>query len=261
MKCRPKTCIGTVTASLNSLVEGRCMGKPVRKRRQSGGGEAREMTQPEEEFKLIFKFKDKDGKALNPLKLSAELKDKIGVVLNTNVLVNGNILVFCKTEAQRAKGLKVKQLLNFSVECFIPNKGGQAKGVIYVSQEISDSDIAQNINGAEVESARFKATGTAVLLTFRQEALPERVTLGYMSYPVRQYNHLPLRCYKCQLFGHVAAACRGTTRCGKCGENHSFRECTAELVKCCNCGGDHMPSSKVCKYHQKAVEVEKVIRN
>lgn len=112
--------------------------------------------------------------------------------------------------------------------------------------------IVQNIKDADVESARrFNISGTAMLLTFKQESLPDRVSLGYMSYPVRQYIRPPLRCFKCQRFGHVAAACRGTARCGKCGGNHKFSECVAAQVKCCNCGGKHMPLSRECVHQQK----------
>ena len=53
--------------------------------------------QEEGEYKFLVKFKDKNYKVLNPLKLSDEIKDKMGGVLNVRMLRNGNILVFCKS--------------------------------------------------------------------------------------------------------------------------------------------------------------------
>lgn len=223
--------------------------------------EMRKMTKFDEEsgFKIIIKFKDKSDKALNPLSLSEELKNKMGSVLNAKRLSNGNILVFCKSEAQRLSAMKVRHLLNRPVECFIPGKTQNAKGVIYISPEITESAIVKNLEGAEIETAhRFKESGTAVLLTFKQETMPMRVYLGYMSFQVKQYIRPPLRCYKCQRFGHVAAVCRGNKRCGKCGGNHDFAQCQAEEIKCCNCGGNHTASFRGCEHHVRALEVERM---
>ena len=65
--------------------------------------------------------------------------------------------------------------------------------------------------------------------------------MGYMSFPVREYRRPPLRCYKCQRFGHTAAACRGDRRCGG-GGDHDFKQCQVKKTKCCNCGGNHITS-------------------
>lgn len=50
----------------------------------------------------------------------------------------------------------------------------------------------------------------------------------------------PLRCYKCQRYGHVAAQCRGKPRCAKCGGGHEYGGCgeKAEL-RFCSCGDPH----------------------
>ena len=59
--------------------------------------------QEEGEIKVLVKFKDKNDKALNPLKLSEEIKDKMGgVLLNVRMLRKGNILVFCKSQGHKA---------------------------------------------------------------------------------------------------------------------------------------------------------------
>ena len=58
--------------------------------------------QEEGEIKVLVKFKDRNDKALNPLKLSEEIKDKMGGVLNVRMLRNGNILVFCKSQGHKA---------------------------------------------------------------------------------------------------------------------------------------------------------------
>lgn len=111
--------------------------------------------------------------------------------------------------------MRLTHLLDRPVECFIPNAAQKGvKGVIYITPEITENEIVNSVVGAEIEAARrFKVGGTAVLLTFKDQTMPERVHLGYISFPVKEYICQPLRCYKiCQRFGHVAAVCRGARR-------------------------------------------------
>lgn len=56
---------------------------------------------------------------------------------------------------------------------------------------------------------REKRETMAVLVSFREENLPQRVSMGFLSFLVKPYVRPPLCCYKCQRFGHVAAVCRG----------------------------------------------------
>jgi len=78
----------------------------------------------------------------------------------------------------------------------------------------------------------------SVMLQFEEERLPERVKIGYISYPVRAYVRAPLRCYNCQRYGHIAKVCKAKRRCARCGGEHDYGRCDEGAeVKCCNCGG------------------------
>ncbi len=70
--------------------------------------------------------------------------------------------------------------------------------------------------------------------------LLNEVTLGYMSYNVREYVPKPLRCLDCQRFGHTALNCKEKRRCARCGEDHEYEKCRRKVqLKCCNWGGNH----------------------
>ena len=85
-----------------------------------------------------------------------------------------------------------------------------------------------------------KVERLSVLLEFQDLVLPDKIKIGYMSFPVRPYVPPPLWCYKCQRYGHIAMACKGTQRCAKCGGEHRFEDCGDNVqAKCCNCGGQH----------------------
>ncbi|CAL9687399.1 unnamed protein product [Knipowitschia caucasica] len=223
----------------------------------------------EEEYKVIIKFKHESDRAPNTLKLSSAIRDKIGEILNAKVLSNGNVLVFCRSEAQRKKALALKHLADRAVESYIPgpSQSHGIQGVIYgVDTGITEEELIGNICGAEVSGVRrFKtmrkgerSDSTAVLLTFKDESLPQKVSLGYLVYPVKPYVRPPLRCYKCQRFGHIAAVCRGSRRCGKCAGDHDRSECTSSEVKCCNCGGNHMAAFRGCEHGVRAQRVEEI---
>ena len=52
---------------------------------------------------------------------------------------------------------------------------------------------------------------------------------------------VPLRCYNCQEFGHIAKFCKNESKCENCAHHHSGA-CSSD--KCCvNCGGGHCSSS------------------
>ena len=65
----------------------------------------------------------------------------------------------------------------------------------------------------------------SVMITFEEKELPDKVFIGFMCYDVKLYIPPPLRCYKCQRFGHVAAVCKGKMRCSKCGGEHEYEDC------------------------------------
>lgn len=63
-----------------------------------------------------------------------------------------------------------------------------------------------------------------------------------------------LRCYHCQLYGHIALRCPrlmanpdDPPTCGKCAENHPTKECSSDYVRCANCNSDgHASNDRSC---------------
>ena len=85
-----------------------------------------------------------------------------------------------------------------------------------------------------------KGDSPSVFLEFKDEVLPGKVMVRYMSFNVRAYVPPPLRCFKCQRYGHTASVCKGKQICGRCGREQAYGACWSNsTVKCCNCGGNH----------------------
>jgi hypothetical protein len=117
-----------------------------------------------------------------------------------------------------------------------------------------------------IDARRLKITrnkersdSLSVMIHFDEEKLPERVYVGFLSYVVRPFIPPPLRCFKCQKYGHVAAVCRGRQRCAKCGGEHEYGNCEEGVKpKCCNCGGEHSAGYGGCQVRRNAVKVQNV---
>lgn len=85
-----------------------------------------------------------------------------------------------------------------------------------------------------------------VMVTF-QGPLPDFIDLGaFGKYKIRKYEKEPLRCYKCQRYGHHKTRCTYSVRCGVCSQGHDTNICVRKHkdgevthAKCCNCGRNH----------------------
>lgn len=87
-----------------------------------------------------------------------------------------------------------------------------------------------------------------------QGQLPGKLDLGiWGAYYTRPYSPEPLRCYRCQKYGHHQARCTGRAVCGICSGSHDTAACikkhkegTATSAKCPNCQGQHHVWNRAC---------------
>lgn len=54
------------------------------------------------------------------------------------------------------------------------------------------------------------------------------------------------QCYNCQMYGHGSDHCNVKTFCSKCSGPHLTSVCTANVVKCANCNGEHTSTDLKC---------------
>src|SRR5271163_1589649 len=102
-----------------------------------------------------------------------------------------------------------------------------------------------------------KKTNT-MILAFNQTNLPKSIKAGYMNIRVQQFYPRPLRCFKCQHFGHHQTHCKHAALCARCGQaEHGENPCSGPL-SCVNCKGNHSSFDKSCPKWIKETEVMKV---
>ncbi|XP_023224216.1 uncharacterized protein LOC111625322 [Centruroides sculpturatus] len=143
-----------------------------------------------------------------------------------------------------------------------------SRGVIseidLISEDESDIQIGLSDQGVTaVRRILIRRDGKLIstkhlILTFNKPTLPSFITAGYLRCTDRPYVSNPLRCFKCQRFGHSQTSCRGKSVCAQCGtEGHESTECTS--TPCCvNCKDAHPSYSRKCPAWQREKEIQRV---
>ncbi|GFU29829.1 uncharacterized protein TNCV_405501 [Trichonephila clavipes] len=100
-----------------------------------------------------------------------------------------------------------------------------------------------------------------LILTFNSPKLPSKIKSGYLNCKIRPYIPNPLRCFKCQRFGHSQTSCRGQLTCSRCASvGHSSTDCTLGQ-KCVNCTQSHPSDSKLCQKSKLEKQIQEIKTN
>ena len=222
-------------------------------------------------FLVIGSADDETLKKLSPFAIQKGLQGLAGEPKTVKKLRNGSLLVECSTESHSKNLLKSKRLCGISITVNLHTYLNSSKGVIRSRdlEGVSEEEICENLSSQGITSVkRIKVrrnnelvpTNTFIL-TFDVPTLPNSVKAGYLHIPVVPYIPNPLRCFKCNKFGHGQNTCRN--RCARCGQlDHESKACQNDMA-CTNCGGKHFAYSRECpKWKlEKMVQQVKVERN
>ena len=108
---------------------------------------------------------------------------------------------------------------------------------------------------------------TCPVLVVHIGPLPSHLDLGkfWGTFPLEEHVKEPVRCYKCQRFGHVQSRCGNDPRCGVCSLKHPSEVCIKKhqlgqstRAKCINCGRSHHAWSVRCEErHRRTTKLRK----
>ncbi|GBL73034.1 putative RNA-directed DNA polymerase from transposon X-element [Araneus ventricosus] len=180
----------------------------------------------------------------------------VGEIKSTKKLRSGDLLVEVESPKQAKEISKMKSLSTIHVTVKPHATLNSSKGVISCGELLNKSEekITEELKSQGVVHVRritIRRDGQLLntkhlILTFDSNKLPEHIKAGYMRLSVRTYMPNPLRCFKCQRFGHSKTSCRGTLTCARWVEvGHESTDCT-RTEKCVNCKGEHTSFSRNC---------------
>ena len=227
----------------------------------NGGSESNKKAAISELQPVILKNNDAKPLAFfNPIAIDFGLRQAIGRYQTCKPLKNGNLLVKCETVTQ-VNALLLITHLNLQTGIKIPVTAStlpqpDSKCIIRnVPLQINEEEILDCLKQIKVKfvkrltfknSSNEMTAGKTVLLHFDSCVAAEVVRLGYLNFETKLYIPKPLRCFKCNRFGHVSANCKCNVRCTTCAQNHKTKSCTETVLKCSNCGGEHSAASRQC---------------
>lgn len=227
----------------------------------------------EERTTVFLKFLNKQTSQVEPIKFRAEMVDRFGDVAKIEKQGWQCLKIKCTSTKQAQELLKCSSIRGENVEITAPRKKINSlpmkKGIIFgVPVEATEEDLKEETEATHVMRLKKRTDGvlqptTSVVLTFPPgRDLPHIVYYGYLNFKVRLFIPRPLRCHKCNAFGHAQAHCRKMKHsCPRCAGDHPYSECQNKegTPRCSNCGGGHSAAYAKCPTYVTAQEITKTV--
>ena len=206
---------------------------------------------------------------LSPFAIQKQFKGISKDIDNIKRLRSGAFLVECTTkrsslDLQRWSG---KNFVDRPVKVSVHASLNSCRGVIRcrdlagmseadIKEELQQQGVTQ-VHRVTIKKSTEHVPTNTYFLTFCTPKLPEHISVGYLRVKVTTYVPSPLRCFKCQKYGHGSKNCRNSATCPKCGCDAHDGECS-NPQKCINCKGDHSAASKECPSWRLEAQIQKV---
>ena len=208
---------------------------------------------------MILEFEEGQSKNVNVFQANREILEICGSQPKIRPQGNGSLLIETSSPEQSQKLKQMTTLDGIAIKCFSHPIFNQCRGVVYapelihieeevIEKELKSQGIIKVKRMQRKIGEQLVPLGT-LILTFNQCRLPNFISAGWLSLKVKPYIPSPLRCYHCQMFGHLSQKCRDKINekpatCSNCGKE-SHGSCNA-IPSCINCGEQHPSSSKSC---------------
>ena len=184
-------------------------------------------------------------------------------------LRSGDLLIQCAKEAHERNLLKLKEFGGLKCKVSLHNSLNTSKGIVRCPELKNQTN--EHILGfmgeqgvTEVRRIFVKRDGVlkpthTFVLTFNSPILPKECQMGFINCKVEVYVPNPLRCYRCQVFGHHENKCGRQAVCVNCGEaEHDTNGRCDKPAKCVNCSGNHPANSRECTAWLKEKKILKI---
>ena len=208
---------------------------------------------------------------LSPFVIEKVLVGLAGSPKSVKKLRSGSLLVEVEKATHSKTLMKIKHFFNIPAKCVPHTSLNTSKGIIRCPDlsDISEEEIAMELADQNVTAARritffrdsVRRPTNTIVLTFNTATLPKYLKVGYLKVAVDVYVPNPLQCYCCYRFGHHERNSKlnqGEHVCRRCGNSnlvHSSDDDCEFGIRCVNCKGEHVATSRSCPVWKKEKEV------
>ncbi|GFV21163.1 RNA-directed DNA polymerase from mobile element jockey [Trichonephila clavipes] len=168
---------------------------------------------------LIISLTNNEISKVSPFAVQKALIGIGGEPKSVKRLRSGDLFVETNSALQTESFLLAKSFLNSPVTISPHKTLNSCCGIISETDLLStpDEEIREGFSSQGVIQVRritIKKDSTRIptkhlILTFNSPILPTNIKAGYLNCRIRPYIPNPLRCFKCQRFGHSQNSCRG----------------------------------------------------
>lgn len=217
-------------------------------------------------FLVIERIDEGNFDKVSPFVIAKQLFGLVGD-LKTIKKTKEGLLVETVSEAQACRLLKLEKLGIYSTRTRPHKTLNFSKGVVSCPDFLNctTDEILEELQQEgviEVKRIMTKRDGRLIqtashILTFNKPKLPIRIKAAFYCLEVRPYIPNPIRCFKCQRFGHISSKCSSEALCA-CGKPpHTGNPCQ-DPMKCVNCGGLHSARSKNCPKMVEEIAIQNI---
>ena len=204
---------------------------------------------------------------LSPFVIEKVLVGLAGSPKTVKKLRSGSLLVEVEKSTHSKTLMKIKHFFNIPAKCVPHTSLNTSKGIIRCPDpsDISEEEIAMELADQNVTAARritfFRRPTNTIVLTFNTAISPKYLKVGYLKVAVDVYVPNPLQCFCCYRFGHHERNCKlnqGEHVCRRCGNSklvHSSDDDCEFGIRCVNCKGEHVATSRSCPVWKNEKEV------
>ena len=200
---------------------------------------------------------------LSPFTIHQGIQGLAGMPRTVRRLRSGDFLIEVTKRGQAEGLLRSTMLADIPINVVPHRSLNTSKGIIrsFDLRECSEAEIKLNLVDQGVTDVRRmtvmrdgqRRNTNMIVFTFGQPSHPTSVKCAYLNIKVETFIPNPLRCYKCQRFGHHTFNCRRNATCARCG-GHEDSSC-GQPEKCINCQDSHSAYSKICPIWKKEKQI------
>ncbi|XP_068203343.1 uncharacterized protein [Palaemon carinicauda] len=191
----------------------------------------------------------------------AAMAAKPGMQLTARPSRKGDLIIIPR-DFYTARSLQEEPSLTLLDPAFIRRKAVITRYPITMS--ISIATLCSNIDSAVRCMSKDDVPVKRLIATFIGP-VPFSMDLGvWGTFPIEKYTLEPLKCYRCQRFGHQKEKCKGPIICGVCSQRHCTEVCIKDhkegkqtKPKCPNCSRPHHAWNRRCPERLRRIHMRK----